>query len=96
MALAGAPALQQALKVEETLETRTRIGKLLSKAEAHHQAHRLRQKRFVQILGCIDTPEAHRLLEEWAASAPQPFLRGEARETLEWLLGRSKDKPSRQ
>ena len=90
------PALQQALKVEKTLETRTRIGKLLSKAEAHHQAHRLRQKRFVQILGCIDTPEAHRLLEEWAASAPQPFLRGEARETLAWLLGRSKDKPSRQ
>jgi len=87
------PALQQALKVEKTLETQTRIGKLLSKAEARHQADRIRQKRFVQILGCIDSPQAHRLIEQWAVNAPQPFLRREACETLEWLLGSLKKKP---
>jgi len=83
----ASPALKTALATETTLEGRLRLSRLMKKADAYYRAHLRRYSLAVKVLVLVDNAEAHRLLDQWAASAPEPSLAREARETVAWLLG---------
>lgn len=84
------PQLEKALAKENILEARRRLSILLGKADIRHRAHLRRYSLAVKVLAQIDTSEAHQLLRQWAADAPEPSLSRQARETVTWLLGPDK------
>jgi RNA polymerase sigma factor (sigma-70 family) len=78
-------ALRQALKKEPPLEVRRRLESLLEKVV---RLGRARSARLVQVLEQIGTPEARKVLEEWAQRDPEARLTCEARTSLERLKKR--------
>jgi hypothetical protein len=84
--LLAEPALERALSRHPTPEARQRMEALLQELRrADGPPELLRIVRAVQVLEQAATPEAQRLLREWAAGAPDERLTQEAKEALRRL-----------
>jgi hypothetical protein len=84
------PMLRQALVDRPSVEARRRIGQLLAKFEAAvvPDGEVLRSLRAVVLLERLGTPEARRVLQEWAKGAPGARLTKSAKEALDYLAKR--------
>jgi Tol biopolymer transport system component len=79
------PVLRQALQDQPPLERRRRIDQLLEKLAVQRDTpspERLRVLRASEALEQMDTPEARRVLEEYAKGAPAADLTKEAKAAL--------------
>jgi RNA polymerase sigma factor (sigma-70 family) len=77
----AAPALRKALAGKPSLEVRRRLEALLDRlAGASPSTETIRQIRAVEALEFIGTPEARRLLDQFAARPSETWLTREARE----------------
>jgi WD40 repeat protein len=74
-------ALEQADREGESLEVRLRARRLLDTL-APRAPERLREARAVQVLECLGSPEAMRLLEQLAGGIPEARLTQEAQAAL--------------
>src|SRR5262249_32213803 len=78
--------LRQALTKGLSLEARRRVEQVLDKLKAEAASpDALRAPRAVEVLELIGTPEARKVLEEWAGGAPEAVLTQEAKASLERL-----------
>jgi hypothetical protein len=85
----AAPALRQALSQTRSLEMSRRIQQLLARLEVPITAPTvLRAVRAVEVLQHLGTPEAHKLLVEWAQAPANTRLVQEARLALRCLQQR--------
>jgi RNA polymerase sigma factor (sigma-70 family) len=77
------PALRAALEKAPTPEARLRIQQLLAKIDdIGSTGEPLRQRRAVETLELIGTPQARRLLAHLATGAPEAYLTRDAKATL--------------
>jgi RNA polymerase sigma factor (sigma-70 family) len=82
------PAFRRALKAEAPLEFRRRVEGLLKRLEESRLSPGdLRSQRAIEVLACIATPEARRVLEEVAGGEPEARLTQRARAALRRLGG---------
>jgi RNA polymerase sigma factor (sigma-70 family) len=81
------PALRHALETGPSLEVRRRVEALLHLLSVTGSPDRLRQFRAVEVLEIMATPEARRLLERLAGSAPVAMLTREAKGALQRMGG---------
>jgi hypothetical protein len=87
-AMAEGP-LRRALRNRPSLETRRRLETLLEKLkDLPIPSTTVRGWRAVEVLEHLATPEAQRLLEEWAGGEPEARLTREAKASLERLSRR--------
>jgi WD40 repeat protein len=86
--------LYEACATATSQEARRRLDRLLAAREnAHDNPVRRQRTRALEVLEQIATPEAHRLLKALAGGAAGSRLTREAKETLERLAARGKEKP---
>ncbi|HZU37848.1 MAG TPA: hypothetical protein VFA18_18145, partial [Gemmataceae bacterium] len=82
------PALRKTLHDSPSAEVHKRAAAILERwINGRPSAERLRVARAVEILERIGTPDARRLLREWAGGAPEATLTQEARFALRRLEG---------
>ena len=87
-------ALKTALRQRPTLEARRRMEGLLDKMKTDALSPQMiRTWRAVEALEHMATPEARRLLEEWAKGEPEARLTHEAKASLERLARSSRVVP---
>jgi WD40 repeat protein len=83
-------ALRKAVKAAASAEVVRRAGDLLRKLEeAGLSGERLRERRALEVLEGLGTPEAKRLLEELAKGAPNATLTLDAEASLKRLTARA-------
>jgi hypothetical protein len=85
------PELRKALAGPASLEVRSRVRRLLRKAEVERAdlpANRLRALRAVEVLEHVGSPDAKRVLARLAAGAPAARLTTEASAALQRLARR--------
>jgi hypothetical protein len=94
---AGADAVEQAeqaLKDSPPLEQKRRLEPILTAIrKSPVPAERLVTTRALVVLEQIGTPEARKLLEEWAKAGPEKRLASEAQEVVTRLANRQKAHP---
>jgi WD40 repeat protein len=78
-------ALRREYKTNRSAEVRKRAKELIDKLDARLSPRRLRIFRAVTVLERLDSPDARKLLKEWAGGEPDAWLTQEAKVALERL-----------